>query len=257
MEKVDVEVYLSGSIGKGRIKLLELIDKYGSISKAARELGMSYKTAWDSIDMINNISPEPVVISKSGGKGGGKTLLTNYGKKLIQQYKILEKMMENISKELSSNLDSVENILNIYRRLNMKVSARNQILAKVSNIKKGAVNSEIEAEIQNGNKLYAIITNESVENLNLQNGDEIYLIVKASNVLVAITDTLKISARNKLKGQIIEIIKGAVNSEIKISVGNTVITAIITNEAVDELNLEENKEVLVVIKASDFIVGKF
>ena len=257
MEKVDVEIYLSGCIGKGRIKLLELIDRYGSISKAAKELGMSYKTAWDSVDTINNLSPEPVVISKTGGKGGGKTYLTNYGKKLVQQYEILEKLMGKISQELSSNLDSVENILSIYRRLNMKVSARNQILAKVLNIKKGAVNSEIEAEINDSTKLFSIITNESVEDLDLKVGDEIYLIVKASNVLISLPEKLKISARNKLKGTIKKINKGAVNSEVKVSVGNTTVTAIITNEAVEELNLQEDKEVLVIIKASDFIVGKF
>jgi molybdate transport system regulatory protein len=255
MGKVDIEIYLSGCIGKGRIKLLQLIDKYGSISKAAKELGMSYKTAWDSIDTINNISPEPVVVSKSGGKGGGKTQLTEYGKKLLEQYKILEKLMEKVSYELSSNLGNVENILNIYRRLNMKVSARNQILAKISNIKKGAVNSEIEVEI-NGVKLISVITNEAVEELDLKIGDEIYLIAKASNVIISLPENLKISARNQLKGKIKNIIKGSVNSEIKISVGNITITAVITNEAVKDLDLNEGKEVLAVIKASDFIVGK-
>ena len=139
----------------------------------------------------------------------------------------------------------------------MKVSARNQILAKVSNIKKGAVNSEIEAEINDSTKLFSIITNESVEDLDLKVGDEIYLIVKASNVLISLPEKLKISARNKLKGTIKKINKGAVNSEVKVSVGNTTVTAIITNEAVEELKLQEDKEVLVIIKASDFIVGKF
>ncbi len=257
MEKLNFEIYLSGRIGKGRIRLLELIEKYGSISKAARELGMSYKTAWDSIDSINNISPEPVVLSKTGGKGGGKTYLTDYGKKLVEQYKILEKIIGKMSNELSENLDDIENILNIYRRLNMKVSARNQILGKIVKINKGAVNSEVETDVGNGIKLTAMITNQSVEDLKLKTGDEIFLIVKASNVLIGLPENIKISARNKIFGEIKEIKAGAVNSEIKVSVGNNVLTSIIPIESVKELDLEKGKKVVVIVKSSDFIVGKF
>ncbi|MGB9767275.1 MAG: winged helix-turn-helix domain-containing protein, partial [Sulfurihydrogenibium sp.] len=108
-KKVVAEVYLDvdkkGYLGKGRVLLLELIDKYGSISKAAKELGMSYKAAWDMIDAINNLSPYPVVESKSGGKGGGKTVLTEYGKKLIRDYKLIENLINKISQEITENLE--------------------------------------------------------------------------------------------------------------------------------------------------------
>ena len=58
-------------IGHGKVELLERIHKSGSISKAAKEMRMSYKAAWDCIDAMNKLSQEPIVISALGGKNGG------------------------------------------------------------------------------------------------------------------------------------------------------------------------------------------
>ncbi|MHA6684089.1 TOBE domain-containing protein [Mesorhizobium sp. A556] len=67
---------------------------------------------------------------------------------------------------------------------------------------------------------------------------------------------MKISARNTLKGKIIEIIKGATTSHVQIDIGGgAAVTASITNEAVSELKLEAGKQAYAVIKASDVMVG--
>jgi len=66
---------------------------------------------------------------------------------------------------------------------------------------------------------------------------------------------LKISARNILKGTIVEIVKGATTSHVRIDIGGSVITASITNEAVADLKLEKGKQAYAVIKASDVMVG--
>lgn len=66
---------------------------------------------------------------------------------------------------------------------------------------------------------------------------------------------MKISARNRLKGKIIGVTKGATTSHVRIDVGGTVVTAPITNESVDELQLAEGKTAYAVIKASDVMVG--
>ncbi len=66
---------------------------------------------------------------------------------------------------------------------------------------------------------------------------------------------MKISARNTLKGTIIEIVKGATTSHVRIDIGNAVVTASITNESVDDLKLERGKQAYAVIKASDVMVG--
>ena len=66
---------------------------------------------------------------------------------------------------------------------------------------------------------------------------------------------MKISARNKLKGTVVDVVKGATTSHVRIDIGNAVVTASITNEAVDELKLAKGKPAMAVIKASDVLVA--
>ncbi|HVI17196.1 MAG: molybdopterin-binding protein [Geminicoccaceae bacterium] len=67
---------------------------------------------------------------------------------------------------------------------------------------------------------------------------------------------MRISARNRLKGRVTEVTKGATTAHVKIDIGGALVTAAITNEAVDELALKVGDEAYAVIKASDVIVGK-
>lgn len=90
-------------LGMGRVKLMQEIEKTGSISKAAKNLGMSYRKAWESIDAINKEAEKPLVIKTSGGKGGGGAILTEEGKKTIKSYlKIVKNTEAFISKQRKS-----------------------------------------------------------------------------------------------------------------------------------------------------------
>jgi molybdopterin-binding protein len=66
---------------------------------------------------------------------------------------------------------------------------------------------------------------------------------------------MKISARNVLKGKVVEVTKGSTTAHVKLDVGGTIVTASITNAAVDELTLIKGKDAYAVIKASDVMVG--
>lgn len=66
---------------------------------------------------------------------------------------------------------------------------------------------------------------------------------------------MKLSARNQLKGVITEVTKGATTSHVKLDIGGSIVTASITNAAVDELGLEKGKEAYAIVKASDVMVG--
>jgi molybdopterin-binding protein len=66
---------------------------------------------------------------------------------------------------------------------------------------------------------------------------------------------VKISARNKLKGTVVDVVKGATTSHVRIDVGGNVITASITNEAVEQLGLAKGQTAIAVIKASDVLVA--
>lgn len=77
-------------IGHGKIRLLELIAQHGSISKAAREMGMSYRRAWMLADEVNTMFAEPSLETQHGGPGGGFARLTAFGHALIGRYRAIE-----------------------------------------------------------------------------------------------------------------------------------------------------------------------
>jgi len=80
-------IWIEGSegtfLGYGRIALLERIREYGSITKAAKALEMSYRRAWVLIDSMNRQVPKPYVVTSAGGKSGGGTRVTDEGEKAI------------------------------------------------------------------------------------------------------------------------------------------------------------------------------
>jgi molybdate transport system regulatory protein len=81
-------VFESGArIGPGKARLLESIRDTGSISAAARDMGMSYKRAWLLLDSINQAFVEPVVTAATGGSGGGGAILTPFGAEVLERYR--------------------------------------------------------------------------------------------------------------------------------------------------------------------------
>jgi molybdate transport system regulatory protein len=86
--------------GPGRAELLQLIQQTGSISSAAKSMGMSYKKAWAMVDEMNSMSAKPLVVPQKGGAHGGGTELTETGKKIVDSYQKLLVRIDNIvSKE--------------------------------------------------------------------------------------------------------------------------------------------------------------
>lgn len=139
----------------------------------------------------------------------------------------------------------------------MKISARNVLAGTVQNVTKGAVNSEITLNLQGGEKMIAIITNDSVDRLGLKNGGPAFAVVKASDVMIGKNvDGAKLSARNVLAGELANVREGAVNNEAEIKLpGGTIVVASITKAGVNALNLRAGDKVSAIIKASHVLVG--
>src|SRR5580704_12404530 len=81
-----VDLGTGRALGPGKIRLLEAIDKTGSISQAGRSLGMSYRRAWLLVDDMNNCFRDPVIEAQRGGSRGGGATLAPFGKELIERY---------------------------------------------------------------------------------------------------------------------------------------------------------------------------
>ena len=89
--------------GPGRVELLEKIENTGSINKAAKEIGMSYKKAWEMISSLNTQAQKPLVITQSGGEKGGGSVLTEEAKQLIEYHQDLrERFLAFLEKETIS-----------------------------------------------------------------------------------------------------------------------------------------------------------
>lgn len=82
------------ALGPGKVDLLEAIHRNGSISKAAREIKLSYRRAWDMVDTMNQCFKKPLVSSSTGGKGGGGAMLTPLGERMILLYRAMESAAE-------------------------------------------------------------------------------------------------------------------------------------------------------------------
>lgn len=139
----------------------------------------------------------------------------------------------------------------------MQVSARNTFTGTIHSVGDGAVNSQVTLELPGGDLLVAIVTRGSVQSLGLAPGKPAVALVKAPWVMLASHGSgLKFSARNQLAGRVGTIDKGAVNSEVTLALpGGTPVCAVVTNDAVRELDLQPGKEAVAIIKASHVILA--
>lgn len=139
----------------------------------------------------------------------------------------------------------------------MKISARNVFSGKITGLTDGVVNAEVELTLPGGDKLVAIVTEASLKSLGLAVGKEAVAYVKAPWVMILTgAGEVRFSARNQFTGTVEKLTKGAVNSEVGIRLpGGAVVFAVITNEAVMELGLDEGVEATALIKASHVILG--
>ncbi|HEY1181045.1 MAG TPA: LysR family transcriptional regulator [Rhodocyclaceae bacterium] len=78
------------ALGPGRAELMERIARTGSISAAAREMGMSYRRAWLLVEATNSAFVEPLVTTNTGGSGGGGAQLTEFGMSMLARYRAME-----------------------------------------------------------------------------------------------------------------------------------------------------------------------
>ncbi|HNY30317.1 MAG TPA: TOBE domain-containing protein [Fibrobacteria bacterium] len=139
----------------------------------------------------------------------------------------------------------------------MKLSARNQLQGTVSAIRNGAVNAEVDLSLEGGATVVAQITLPSVSALGLSVGTKAIALVKSSWIVVGAGETEpKVSSRNRLKGKVSSITKGAINSEVALDLsGGEKVVASITNDSVDFLGLKTGDTAWALFKASAVILG--
>lgn len=241
--------------GAERIALLEAVAAEGSITKAAKVLGLSYKGAWDAVQALNNLFEQPLIAAQAGGARGGAAALTAQGRAVIAAFRQVETELGGVIARLEAGLAGAD-MGQLFWGLGMRTSARNALRGVVSAVTDGAVNAEVTLRIAEGLEIVAIVTRDSVRELDLSVGRPAIALIKSSFVTLAVGEGIRTSARNQLPGTVIAREDGAVNSEITLSLADgKSLAASVTLESARALELAPGAPVWALIKAPHVILA--
>jgi molybdate transport system regulatory protein len=155
-------------------RLMRRTYETGSLSEAARVVGISYRSAWGRIRRLEAAYGRRILDTKVGGTSGGGARLTPDGLALLREFRHFRKYLFNA-------LGDSESAGNV----RYKLSARNMVGAKVIGIERGDITSLIRMASPAPVRLTSIISNEAVDDLGLRVGDHVQAIVKSTEVMIA------------------------------------------------------------------------
>ncbi|RXZ44887.1 TOBE domain-containing protein [Crenobacter cavernae] len=243
--------------GATEVALLSAVAETGSITQAAKAIGRSYKWAWDTVEAMNQLSPEALVVRETGGKNGGGTRLTERGKRLIESYRAIEHAQQQFVAALSAGGEDFSDCLSLLKKFAVKTSARNQLFGKVTAIRRGEVNDEVELTLPGGERLLALITHASSERLGLAEGLDVVALVKAG--WVALTPPAapgSLAGHNVLPGVVRAIAGGDAECEVTVDLeGGSSLCSMVGREQADALALAPGVAVGAVISPASVILG--
>jgi molybdate transport system regulatory protein len=251
------ELRLAGRLDARFFALLEAIEATGSITKAARAAGYSYKGAWLLLESAANLAVEPLVTRTTGGRGGGGSRLTPTAHRLLDSWRHLQSAHRDFLREQDAWLARQPALAGILRGMAMKTTARNQFAGTVSHVETGPVTTEVTLALRGGQEITATLTTASAKTLKLKKGSEAIALVKSSSI-VLVTDFAghQLSARNQLAGTISRIEKGAVSTLVGVTLaGGSVVTSSVTNDAVSALGLAVGQPATAVFKAYSVLLA--
>lgn len=259
--RLELSTDLGTFLGDTRVRLLEEIDRHGSITQAAKHVPLSYKAAWDAVDAMNNLAERPLVERATGGRLGGGTTLTDHGRRVVAMYRVVEAEYQAALDRLAGQFadapgGDVRSFQRLLRRMSVRTSARNQFAGTISGMREGPVDCEVRVRVDDTIEIVAVITRESAEQLRLAIGSDVVAMIKASSLLLLTDPTLRISARNQLWGVVQRIVDGPVNAQVTIDLGNgRSAVAVVTRDSLLALELAVGTRACAAFKVSSVILA--
>lgn len=254
---LSADLKIAGRLDARFFALLEALHQTGSITRAARTAGLSYRGAWLLLEAACNLAHEPLLETAVGGAGGGGTRLTAAALGLLQAWRQLQAEHQSFVQAQEMRLAQLPALHGLLRRMSMKTTARNQFAGTVSALEIGPVSAEVTIALAAGGEITATMTSAAARRLKLKKGREALALVKASAVvLVSDFAGWQLSARNQLAGTVSRIERGAVSSLVVLTLpGGAAITASVTNEGVEALGLKVGVPATAVFKAYAVMVA--
>ncbi|MEM0381252.1 MAG: TOBE domain-containing protein [Nitrososphaerota archaeon] len=166
----------SFQVGISYFELLDGVRRYGSLSGACREVGVTLKTGLRWVRSLESRLGFRLVEPRKGGRGGGGSVLTQHAQRLLERY-------------YSARTATKPGFITTF--LESLLSARNILRCRVKSIKKMEVLSLLDMELEPSQSLKALLTTESLERLNIREGGEVIAIIKATEVLIASRDLIR------------------------------------------------------------------
>lgn len=245
------ELRLAGRLDARFFALLGALETTGSINRAARTAGLSYRGAWLMLEAAGNLAHEPLLDTTTGGAGGGGTRLTPAALGLLAAWRELQAAHRDFLRVQEAHLSKHPALAGLLRRMSMKTTARNQFIGSVTALDVGPVSAQVTLTLKGGQQIVCAMTSDAARNLKLEMGKEAIALIKASAV-VLVTDFAGylLSARNQLAGTVSRIETGAVSSLVVLTLpGGAALTASVTNEGVEALDLKVGVAATAVFKA--------
>jgi molybdate transport system regulatory protein len=235
-----------------RLALLAQVGALGSITAAAKAVGLSYKAAWDAIDELNNLAAQPLVERSVGGRGGGGARLSAAGTRLVNLYQRLENLQAQVLQAAEDDGD-----LQLLGRLLLRTSARNQLGGQVCAIHSHGHHDLIEVQLHAGARLQAQITAASTSKLELQVGSNLVALIKAGWLSLQPLAAEADSRLNQLQGRIEQILPADDGpSEIRIDLGNgQTLCALMAAAQLQSLGLSTGSAVRAQFSCSQVLLG--
>lgn len=199
-----------------RIALLAHIAEQGSITRAAKSAGMSYKAAWDAIDELNNLASTPLVERSVGGRGGGGARLSAEGLRVLRLYQKLQVLQAQV---LEATEDSGD--LDLLGRLMLRTSARNQLHGRVSAIRAQGRIDTVELALAGGLHIEAQITHDSTLRLELELGTPVVALIKAGWLEVVLPGPAQVNQLSAVVQELIGDPEGTTEVRLSLSNGQT------------------------------------
>lgn len=253
---VDGELRLAG-LDSRMIGLLTAIDQSGSINQAAKQMGLSYKGAWQIIERANNGAPKTLVSTATGGSRGGGTCLTEAGRSLLALFTRLEQQHRQFLEQLNCGLAEDPDTVLLLQCLVVKTSARNQLFGSIVAIQTGAVNAGVVVKLKGGEQLIANVALASLSDLGVQVGADAVLLINSADITLTIdSDPNRFSARNHLCGTVLRVQQDEVNAEVIVLLpGGEMLVAMVTPQSVQSLALMPGMPVWAVFKSNAPVLG--
>lgn len=241
-----------------RIALLKQIAETGSISQGAKLAGISYKSAWDAINEMNQLTEQTLVERTTGGKGGGGAHLTPYGERLLQLYSLLAQIQQKAFDVLRDDSLPLDSLLAAISRFSLQTSARNQLFGTVMHRDESErVQQHIDILLADGHtQIKAAITRQSAERLGLGSGKDVLLLIKAPWIELAQAHHVDKRADNQLSGTISSIESGPQHSEVLVTLpGGQSLCATVPQAQVAQENLSIGTEITAFFNADRVIIA--